>query len=122
MKKWYQKDNGKTIIYGESKEITKNHPSAKVIPDKPAGDFIWEGGAWIAEPDAYKRHREAEYPRIGDQLDAILKHMNYMQMTMGRNDISTDEKVLRSLNMIAELDGVIANWLSVKAKYPKPGA
>lgn len=56
---------------------------------------------------SYRDMRRAEYPDIGDQLDAILKHLNYMQM-----DGQTD--------LVTELDGIVGKWLSVKTKYPKP--
>lgn len=61
-----------------------------------------------AEQDAtqYKRDRAPEYPPIGDQLDALLKHLNYRR-TQG------DE-------LVQELDDVIAEWLSVKSRHPKP--
>ena len=63
---------------------------------------------WQAEQDAnaYKASRAAEYPAIGDQLDALFKHLNYRR-TQG------DE-------LVQDLDDVIGSWLSVKAKYPKP--
>ena len=55
----------------------------------------------------YQLDRADEYPPIGDQLDAILKHLNYMQMR-------------GETNLIKELDGVVGRWLAVKQKYPKP--
>lgn len=54
----------------------------------------------------YQRDRAPEYPPIGDQLDALLKHLNYRR-TQG------DE-------LVQELDNVIAEWLSVKSRHPKP--
>ena len=54
----------------------------------------------------YQRLREPEYPKIGDQLDALLKHFNYRR-TQG------DE-------LVQQLDDVIAEWLSVKSRHPKP--
>ncbi len=54
----------------------------------------------------YARNRKPEYPDIGDQLDALLKHLNYRR-TQG------DE-------LVQDLDDIIASWLSVKSKYPKP--
>ena len=53
----------------------------------------------------YSRKRKPEYPDIGDQLDALLKHLNYRR-TQG------DE-------LVQDLDNIIASWLSVKSKYPK---
>lgn len=55
----------------------------------------------------YKRLRAPEYPLIGDQLDAILKHLNYRR-TQG------DE-------LIQEMDDIIGDWLAVKARFPKNG-
>jgi len=55
----------------------------------------------------YKRLRAPEYPAIGDQLDAILKHLNYRR-TQG------DE-------LVQEMDNIIGDWLAVKARFPKNG-
>lgn len=62
---------------------------------------------WQTEQDAteYQRLRAPEYPPIGDQLDALLKHLNYRR-TQG------DE-------LVQELDDIIASWLSVKSRFPK---
>jgi len=62
---------------------------------------------WEAEHAAteYKRLRAPEYPAIGDQLDAILKHLNYRR-TQG------DE-------LVQEMDDIIDDWLAVKARFPK---
>jgi|DEB0MinimDraft_6_1074348.scaffolds.fasta_scaffold30288_3 hypothetical protein len=64
---------------------------------------------WEAEYAAteYKRLRAPEYPAIGDQLDAILKHLNYRR-TQG------DE-------LVQEMDDIIGDWLAVKARFPKNG-
>jgi hypothetical protein len=64
---------------------------------------------WQAEQDEteYKRLRAPEYPAIGDQLDAILKHLNYRR-TQG------DE-------LVQEMDDIIGDWLAVKARFPKNG-
>jgi len=62
---------------------------------------------WQTAHDAteYQRLRAPEYPPIGDQLDALLKHLNYRR-TQG------DE-------LVQELDDIIASWLSVKQRFPK---
>jgi len=57
------------------------------------------------DSQGYQRLREPEYPKIGDQLDALLKHLNYRR-TQGDQ-------------LIQELDDIIGDWLSVKSKYPK---
>lgn len=77
--------------------------------DQPSVDEIETAHAeWQSEQDAtqYQRDRAPEYPPIGDQLDALLKHLNYRR-TQG------DE-------LVQELDDVIAEWLSVKSRHPKP--
>ena len=56
--------------------------------------------------EGYKDSRRAEYPGIGDQLDAVLKALNFLQ--------------LNGINMPTETDAIINQWLAVKAKYPKP--
>ena len=50
--------------------------------------------------------RSKKYPPITDQLDAILKQLNYMQMK-GETDL------------IKPLDAIVAEWLKVKRDYPK---
>lgn len=57
--------------------------------------------------EKYKDDRRDAYPDIGDQLDAILKQLNFMQM-----DGQTD--------LITEMDGLISQWLKVKRDIPKP--
>ena len=59
-----------------------------------------------ADANAYKSLRAAEYKPVGDQLDALLKHLNYRR-TQG------DE-------LIQELDDIIGDWLAVKSRHPKP--
>lgn len=61
--------------------------------------------------DYHKTHdyyykRQEEYPAITEQLDAILKQLNYMQMS-GQTDL------------VAEMDDLVGKWLAVKRKYPK---
>ncbi len=63
-----------------------------------------------AEQDAtqYQRDREPEYPPVGDQLDAILKHLNYRR-TQGED-------------LVQDLDDIVGAWLNVKSRYPKNGS
>jgi len=63
-----------------------------------------------AEQDAtqYQRNREPEYPPVGDQLDAILKHLNYRR-TQGED-------------LVQDLDDIVGAWLNVKSRYPKNGS
>jgi hypothetical protein len=57
-----------------------------------------------AERMAYKEERRAEYPPIGDQLDAIMKWL------------ATETEFA----VPAELKSMAMKCMSVKAKYPKP--
>jgi|GEM_PF-6653461 len=57
-----------------------------------------------AEKMAYRDLRRAEYPDIGDQLDAIMKWL----ATEGEFTVP------------AELKSLAMKCMSVKAKYPKP--
>lgn len=58
-------------------------------------------GGWVPASD-YRRLRKAEYPPIGDQLDAIWKTLNPTAGSPGAD-------------MLAIVD-------AIKTKYPKPGA
>lgn len=51
-------------------------------------------------------NRKAEYPDVGDQLDAIWKQINYDR--------------LEGKALVQEADDVLNAILAVKAKYPKP--
>jgi hypothetical protein len=53
---------------------------------------------------AIRRKRAAEYPSIGDQLDALLKQLNYMR--------------LNGQDMVQEMDDILASWLRVKQDNP----
>ena len=52
----------------------------------------------------YQRLREADYPKIGDQLDAIMKWA-FSETEIGLPD---------------ELKSIAAQCMAVKSKYPKP--
>jgi hypothetical protein len=72
-------------------------PPAPVIEPSPSDEDYagrWEG------------YRRESYPDIGDQLDAILKWANLMR--------------LNGTDLPAGLDDIVASWLAVKTKYPKP--
>ncbi len=94
-----------------AKFVTRNNSEIEwhdTEQTQPSDSEIAEKEAELqAEYDAteYQRLREPEYPKIGDQLDALLKHLNYRR-TQG------DE-------LIQELDDIIGDWLNVKSKYPK---
>lgn len=65
-----------------------------------------EAAAYRAEMQAteYRRLRAAEYPPIGDQLDAIMKWL------------ATETE----FGIPAELKSLAMTCMSVKSKYPKP--
>ncbi len=88
----------------------------EIAPDTPEGhkaisgspelvDGAWQA-TWTYEPLPYGEARAKAYPAIGDQLDALFKHLNYRR-TQGDA-------------LVQDLDDVIGEWLSVKAAYPKP--
>jgi hypothetical protein len=76
------------------------HPS---IPQPDEAQLAADTQEYIAYQAAnlYKEKRRAEYPPIGDGLDAMVKAQN------------GDPKPLADY---------VAKCLAVKAKYPKPGA
>ena len=79
------------------------------IPDDLVCGAIKDGkGFKYPKPEAnklsYKQLRAAEYPDIGDQLDAIMKWLS----TEGEFAIPK------------ELKSIAMTCMSVKAKYPKP--
>ena len=78
------------------------------LPQPSEAEIEAAHAEWQAEFDAseYRRLRAPEYLPIGDQLDALLKHLNYRR-TQG------DE-------LVQDLDDIIASWLSVKSRHPKP--
>ena len=85
------------------KAIYKLYPTVVTIDDT-SGAFDAEGNkveidlaavnAWV-DPDTYKYNRVAEYPSIGDQLDALWKG----------GEAATE---------------MLAKVQAVKTKYPKP--
>ena len=59
----------------------------------------------LKEKYAYAEKRAAEYPPVGDQLDAIWKELNFRR--------------LNGDNLVSDADEIINKVLSVKEKYPK---
>ncbi len=77
------------------------------IPQPTQDEIDAEVARLQAEYDAaeYRRLRAPEYPPIGDQLDALLKHLNYRR-TQGDA-------------LVQDLDDIIGDWLNVKSRFPK---
>jgi len=61
---------------------------------------------YIAPELPYTEKRKPEYPDIGDQMDAIIKHLNWRRM--------------QGDPLIQDLDDIVNQCLAVKAKYPDP--
>jgi len=76
-----------TVVSVEGGEIARDIYGNKVLIDQTLVD------AWV-DPNAYKAKRAAEYPPIGDQLDALWKG----------GDAAAE---------------MLATVQAVKAKYPK---
>lgn len=69
---------------------------------------MWEDNAREKAKTQYISNRVSAYPPITDQLDAVLKQLNYMQMN-------------KQTDLIAPMDDIIQKWLQVKRDFPKPG-
>lgn len=69
---------------------------------------MWENNAIEIAKTQYVSDRVSAYPPITDQLDAVLKQLNYMQMN-------------KQTDLIAPMDDIIQQWLKVKRDFPKPG-
>ena len=54
----------------------------------------------------YIKKREKAYPKLEDQLDAILKQFNLMRWNGD--------------NMVSDMDLILGQWLQVKQDFPKP--
>ena len=77
--------------------------------NKHYADLVAAGvpiAACVAPPVNYEDQRRAEYPPLGDQLDAIWKQLN--------------QNRLSGKALIQEADDLLNAVLAVKAKYPKP--
>ena len=82
-------------------EGSTDWPSVKKAIDDGA-----EVEAYVEYVPTYAERRAREYPAIGDQLDAIIKELNYRRMN--------------GENLIAEMDSIVGLCLAVKKDYPKP--
>ena len=91
--------------------VSEGHALVDESPPSPATDYCWDGAAWVLTEDAKARvlakARAHAYPPIGDQLDALWKHLNYRR-TQG------DE-------LIQEADNILGRILQVKKDHPKSG-
>ena len=90
------------LVNGVKVEMTPRE-----VADREAEVAAWEAERqkYLTE-EKYKEDRAEEYPPMGDQLDAILKQLNYMRMN--------------GQPLVQELDDIIGDWLRVKQDHPKP--
>ena len=90
--------------------LSEGHVLVDESPPSPPTDYRLDGTAWVLTEDAKTRvlakARARAYPPIGDQLDALWKHLNYRR-TQG------DE-------LIQEADDILGKILQVKKSNPKP--
>lgn len=93
-----------SCVGNDYKNLVWNDESKK--PTRPEINSAWKAFEKEKEAKAYIEKRAAEYPPIGDQLDATLKGFN--QLRLNGTDLPSD------------LDHVVNQWLAVKAKHPKP--
>lgn len=100
------------FVYGSKKDCLKNEGSAIEVDlsEIDLKNCKIEDGKVVECTEKfqsnYNKHRKKEYPDIGDQLDAIWKHLNYRR--------------LNGENLVQDCDDILGLILSIKAKYPKP--
>lgn len=87
------------IVNGEVVTMTSEEIEQQLKEQKAAFDRL-SSYRWRID-------RRASYPTVGDQLDAILKQFNYLQMS-------------KQIDCISELDTIITRWLKVKRDIPNP--
>jgi len=107
--------NVRQLESGEYQATMPNGKSPSGIA--PGNERLWpsiqahldagkEVEAYVAYVPTYQEQRARAYPAIGDQLDAIIKELNYRRMN--------------GENLIAEMDSIVGLCLAVKKDYPKP--
>jgi len=95
--------------------IVEDHGKGQVLTwfnkdiSKPTQEELEQ--AWVdLQPklviEEMRRKRKPEYPDMGDQMDAVIKHFNWRRM--------------QGDPLIQELDDIVNKCLAVKAKYPDP--
>lgn len=92
----------KTVI-----DCSKPPGEQKVVVDMTPEEISKVQENWLRDAPDYKALRRAEYPQMGDQLDAIWKALDQL----------IDNGISLPVETVDMLDNKI---LAVKAKYPKP--
>ncbi len=89
------------VVNGIVIELTEEEAVARLAEEQ-----AWAEAKAAAALVAYREQRVAEYPPIGDQLDAILKSIQLL----------IDQKIL---SPSSEMVDILTKVADVKAKYPK---
>ena len=92
------------LVNGKSVPLTPEEISERIQEES---EFKAKQELYFQSEDHVRKQRAQAYPPIGDQLDAIISQLNYMQL-----DGQTD--------LIKPMDEIVAAWLKVKRDYPKP--
>ena len=93
-------EKGKIIVGEDGKKHGYKVPTKKQLTDAEAAVKA------AFKTEEYKEKRIAEYPDVGDQLDAIWKEINRQRLS--------------GVNIVSDADSVLGKILAVKKKYPKP--
>lgn len=109
------KDTGRIIEMqsgpGSIQSLIDNAITAGYSKDNIIVEITQDYRAWdqlneqASTEEGYATKRQKEYPAIGDQLDAILKQLNYDRLN-GRA-------------LVQDMDNIIGQWLEIKERYPK---
>ena len=114
MPRYHQKPNGERVAFTAAEEASRDAEEALFAVAKEA-----------EEARQYQRDREASYPEIGDQLDAVLKWADRARAQAPAVAAATTLDALKAalaplVDLPPDLDQVVDGWLAVKARYPKP--
>lgn len=105
-KKFVELDESGQVIYQEFGKKPSREGLVEA-PDSVLPGYVRDGESWIApvivDTGTYAEKRRAEYPPIGDQLDALMKWL------------ATETE----FTVPAELKSIAMKCMSVKGKYPK---
>lgn len=98
---------GRSFTVNDDGSVLESNPEGEGLTDEEK-DIVYQ--VWLEHdpsnnPEQYKLDRAREYPPIGDQLDAILKHFKSLQDA--GNTLPPD------------LTQIIESWQDVKLQYPK---
>lgn len=78
-RKYYAKDNGLTILYGEPDDVARNYPTAFELPTpRPTPYHYWDiqKNEWYIPEHVKKEMAKAEQPTSDEKLEAILEYLS----------------------------------------------